>query len=173
MEIKLQADNIAKRYGSIDVLHDVSLQARAGDVIALIGASGSGKSTLLRCLNLLERPNAGRLTVAGEMLALRPDRAGELTAADPAQLRRLRARLSMVFQQFNLWGHMTVLRNVIEAPIRVNGLSKAEATERAEHYLARVGVLHRRDAYPAHLQNSRAVSSSVWPLPARWPWNPT
>lgn len=151
MEIKLQADNIAKRYGSIDVLHDVSLQAQAGDVIALIGASGSGKSTLLRCLNLLERPNAGRLTVAGETLALRPDRTGELSPTDPAQLRRLRARLSMVFQQFNLWGHMTVLRNVIEAPIRVNGLSKAEAIERAEHYLARVGVLHRRDAYPAHL----------------------
>ncbi len=151
MEIKLQADNIAKRYGSIDVLHDVSLQARAGDVIALIGASGSGKSTLLRCLNLLERPHAGCLTVAGERLALTPDRTGELTAADPAQLRRLRARLSMVFQQFNLWGHMNVLRNVIEAPIRVNRLSKAEAIERAEHYLARVGVLHRRDAYPAHL----------------------
>lgn len=151
MTAKLQADNIAKRYGSIDVLHDVSLKAHAGDVIALIGASGSGKSTLLRCLNLLERPHAGRISLGGEELALRPDRTGELSPVDPAQLRRLRARLSMVFQQFNLWGHMSVLQNVIEAPIRVNGLSKAEAVERADKYLARVGVHHRRDAYPAHL----------------------
>ncbi len=148
---KLLVEGLYKRFGAVEVLKGVSLSARSGDVVALIGSSGSGKSTVLRCLNLLERPNAGRIVVSGEELRLVPDRKGELVAADPRQLQRVRARLSMVFQQFNLWSHMTALENVIEAPMRVLGLSRAEAVDRAERYLARVGVSHRKDAYPAHM----------------------
>jgi arginine/ornithine transport system ATP-binding protein len=123
----------------------------AGDVISIIGSSGSGKSTLLRCINLLEKPQQGRIVVAGEALRLKPDARGDLQAADPQQLQRLRAKLAMVFQHFNLWAHMTALDNVMEAPIQVLKLSKAEALERATAYLQRVGVYHRRNAYPAHL----------------------
>ena len=149
---KLQASGIVKRYGASEVLKGVSVQARAGDVIAMIGASGSGKSTFLRCLNLLEAPNAGTIALAGEVLDLVPDaRTGALKARSAAQLQRLRSRVAMVFQHFNLWAHMTALQNVIEAPMQVLGLSRAEAVARAEHYLQRVGVHHRKDAYPAHL----------------------
>ncbi len=149
--VVLSAQNIRKRFGEVEVLKGISAEAKAGDVISMIGASGSGKSTFLRCLNLLERPNAGRIVVAGEELVLKADRNGEMQAADAAQLRRLRARVSMVFQQFNLWAHMTALENVIEAPIQVLGLARAEAIARAERYLERVGVAHRKDAYPAFL----------------------
>jgi arginine/ornithine transport system ATP-binding protein len=148
---KLLVEGLHKRFGSVEVLKGVTIAAEPGDVIALIGSSGSGKSTVLRCLNLLEKPNAGRIVVSGEELKLLPDPNGELAAADPAQLQRMRAKLSMVFQQFNLWGHMTALENVIEAPTQVLGLSKAEAVERAERYLDRVGVSHRKHAYPAHM----------------------
>jgi arginine/ornithine transport system ATP-binding protein len=147
----LQAEGITKRFGTHEVLQGVSVRARRGDVISMIGSSGSGKSTFLRCLNLLEQPNGGRIVVGDEELKLVPDRSGALRAADPAQLRRLRSRVAMVFQHFNLWAHMTALENVIEAPTQVLGLSRAEAVERAERYLSRVGVIHRKDAYPAHL----------------------
>jgi len=148
---KLRVEDLRKSFGSLEVLKGVTITAQSGDVIALIGSSGSGKSTVLRCLNLLEKPNAGRIVVSGEELKLVPDRRGELDAADPTQLQRMRARLSMVFQQFNLWSHMTALENIIEAPMHVLGLSKAEAVERAERYLERVGVSHRKNAYPAHM----------------------
>jgi arginine/ornithine transport system ATP-binding protein len=147
----LRADGIVKRFGSNEVLKGVSLVARPHDVIAMIGASGSGKSTFLRCLNLLEQPDAGRLAVCGEQLALAPSRDGTLAAQDRAQLQRLRSRVSMVFQHFNLWAHMTALENVIEAPIQVLKLTRNEALERAEHYLQRVGVQHRKSAYPSQL----------------------
>ncbi len=150
----LQALDIHKRFGTNEVLKGVSVQARAGDVISLIGSSGSGKSTFLRCLNLLEQPNSGRILVDGEELALVPDlrdKAGSLRAQDSRQLQRLRSRVAMVFQHFNLWAHMTALENVTEVPVHVLGLSKAEALERAERYLNKVGVYHRKDAYPAHL----------------------
>jgi ABC-type histidine transport system ATPase subunit len=148
----LQAEGIVKRFGANEVLKGLSVAARQGDVISMIGASGSGKSTFLRCLNLLEQPNGGRIVLGGEELELVPDgKTGALKAADAAQLQRLRSRVAMVFQHFNLWAHMTALDNVIEAPIQVLGLSRAEAVERAERYLARVGVAHRKDAYPAHL----------------------
>jgi arginine/ornithine transport system ATP-binding protein len=147
----LQAAGIRKRFGSHEVLQGLDLRARQGDVVALIGASGSGKSTFLRCLNLLEQPDAGTLALAGETLRLVPARDGTLRAADPAQLLRWRSRVAMVFQHFNLWAHMTALANVIEAPMQVLGLTRAEALERAEHHLQRVGVWHRREAYPAHL----------------------
>ena len=148
---KLLASDLHKRYGTHEVLKGVTLAAAAGDVIAVIGASGSGKSTLLRCINLLEAPNAGRIVLDGEELALVPGRDGALVARDPRQLQRLRARLAMVFQHFNLWAHMTVLGNVIEAPRQVLGLSRDEAVTRAEGLLRRVGVFHRKDVYPSQL----------------------
>jgi arginine/ornithine transport system ATP-binding protein len=149
--IYLQADNICKRFGANEVLRGVSIQARAGDVISMIGSSGSGKSTFLRCLNLLEQPNAGRIVLDGDELQLVPDKNGALKVKHPAQLQKLRSQVSMVFQHFNLWAHMTALENVMEAPVHALGLDKAEALERATKYLQRVGVFHRKDAFPAHL----------------------
>jgi arginine/ornithine transport system ATP-binding protein len=148
---KLAALDIHKRFGQAEVLKGVSLTANAGDVLSLIGSSGSGKSTLLRCINLLEQPNRGRILLNGEALNLPPDRDGTLKAADAGQLQRFRARVTMVFQHFNLWAHMTALENVIEAPMQVLKLSKAEAIERGEALLARVGVAHRKNNHPAHL----------------------
>jgi arginine/ornithine transport system ATP-binding protein len=148
---KLQVQDLHKRYGSHEVLKGVSLAAKAGDVISIIGSSGSGKSTFLRCINLLERPHAGRILLNDEALALVPDKDGALRAADPRQLQRLRSRLAMVFQHFNLWSHMTALENVMEVPVHVLGMARREALERAEHYLAKVGVGHRKDAYPGHM----------------------
>jgi len=153
--IKLQALDIHKRFGDHEVIKGVSLQARAGDVISLIGSSGSGKSTLLRCINLLERPNQGRIVVAGEELMLRPDRTGELQAVQAAQLQRLRTRLAMVFQHFNLWAHMTVLQNIIEAPVHVLGLSRDQAVATARRYLERVGLRGVEDRYPAHMSGGQ------------------
>ncbi|WP_310388385.1 ATP-binding cassette domain-containing protein, partial [Roseateles sp.] len=150
-ETSLKVENLHKRYGERVVLKGVSLAAKTGDVITLIGSSGSGKSTFLRCLNLLEQPFEGKLSLAGEELKLVPDRDGSLKAADAKQLQRWRSRLAMVFQNFNLWGHRTVLENVIEAPVYVLGVPKAEAIEKASALLARVGVSHRKDAYPAQL----------------------
>ena len=148
---KLLVEDLHKRYGNNEVLRGVSLAANAGDVTCIIGSSGSGKSTLLRCINLLEQPDRGRITLNGEVMQLVPDKSGTLKAADPKQLQRLRSRLAMVFQHFNLWSHMTALENVIEAPIHVLGLGKAEAIERGEQLLNRVGVAHRKNMYPAHL----------------------
>ncbi|MBX9756331.1 MAG: ATP-binding cassette domain-containing protein [Pseudomonadaceae bacterium] len=148
---KLEIDNLHKRYGTHEVLKGVDLAAKAGDVISIIGSSGSGKSTFLRCINLLEQPHSGTIRLNGEELKLVASRKGGLHAADPKQLQRMRSRLSMVFQHFNLWSHMSALHNVMEAPMHVLGLSKQEAREKAEYYLAKVGVAHRKEAYPAHM----------------------
>lgn len=148
---KLRAEDIVKNFGSVEVLKGVTIEANAGDVIALIGSSGSGKSTFLRCLNLLENPTQGKITLAGETLAVKRNKAGDLTATDAAQLARFRCAMSMVFQHFNLWAHMTAIDNVMEAPRHVLNLSVAESRERAERYLQRVGVWHRKDYFPAHL----------------------
>jgi len=148
---KLDVQDVHKSYGSHEVLKGVSLQAKAGDVISIIGSSGSGKSTFLRCINLLEQPNAGSIVLNGEPLKLIDNSQGGLKAADPGQLQRMRSRLSMVFQHFNLWAHMNALENVMEAPVHVLGISKAQAREKAEHYLNKVGVAHRMNAWPAHM----------------------
>lgn len=152
---KLQAEGIHKSYGSNHVLKGVSLNAQAGDVISLIGSSGSGKSTLLRCINLLEKPQQGRIVVAGEELQLRPDRQGDLQPVDPKQLQRLRTKLAMVFQHFNLWAHKTVLQNIIEAPVHVLGVPKDEAVERARKYLRLVGLENREDTWPNHMSGGQ------------------
>jgi arginine/ornithine transport system ATP-binding protein len=148
---KLRVDNLHKSFGNHEVLKGVSLSAKAGDVIAVIGSSGSGKSTMLRCINLLEQPNQGTITLNGQNLKLVADRDGSLKAADAKQLQHMRAKLAMVFQHFNLWAHMTAIENIVEAPIHVLGLSKDEAMARAEQLLQRVGVSHRKNTYPAHL----------------------
>ena len=147
----LIVENLHKRYGEREVLKGVSLSAKPGDVITLIGSSGSGKSTFLRCLNLLEQPFEGSLSLGDETLKLVRDRDGSLKAADAKQLQRWRARLAFVFQNFNLWAHRTVIENVTEAPIHVLGVPRAEAIAKAEALLARVGVSHRKDVYPAQL----------------------
>ena len=151
----LQVSNIHKRFGSHEVLKGVSLQAQPGDVISLIGSSGSGKSTLLRCINLLEKPNQGRIVVAGEEIILKPNAAGELVAQDAQQLQRMRTRLAMVFQHFNLWAHMTVLQNIIEAPVQVLGVPRELAIDSARRYLAQVGLQGMEDRYPSHMSGGQ------------------
>lgn len=153
--LKLQAENIHKRFGSVEVLKGVSLTAHAGDVISIIGSSGSGKSTFLRCINLLEKPHQGRIVVAGEELKLVPGANGELSASDPKQLQRMRTKLAMVFQHFNLWAHMTVLQNIIEAPVHVMGVPRDQAVEIARKYLARVDLAGLEDRYPAHMSGGQ------------------
>ncbi|MGP0015473.1 ABC transporter ATP-binding protein [Pseudomonas sp.] len=153
---KLIVEDVHKNYGSHEVLKGVSLKARAGDVISIIGSSGSGKSTFLRCINLLEQPSAGRITVNAEELLTRKNSGGDLCAANPRQLQRMRSQLSMVFQHFNLWSHMTVLENLVECPMSVLGLGRKEAQERARHYLAKVGLAEKVEGqYPAHLSGGQ------------------
>ncbi len=153
--LKLQALDIHKRFGSNQVLKGVSIEARAGDVISIIGSSGSGKSTFLRCINLLEKPNQGRIIVAGEELRLVPGKNGELEAAEAAQLQRLRTQLAMVFQHFNLWAHLTVLQNIIEAPVHVMKVPRDAAIVRARKYLALVDLANLEDRYPAHMSGGQ------------------
>ncbi|KVC74713.1 amino acid transporter [Burkholderia ubonensis] len=153
---KLFVDDLHKRYGSNEVLKGVSLKANAGDVISVIGSSGSGKSTMLRCINFLEQPNAGRIFVDGEEVRTALDKTGALRTAEPKQLQRVRTKLAMVFQHFNLWSHMNVLENVIEAPVNVLKLGKREAEERAREYLEKVGLAPRVEKqYPSHLSGGQ------------------
>lgn len=153
--VALEALDIHKRFGDHEVLKGVSLTAHQGDVIAMLGASGSGKSTFLRCINLLETPNQGRIVLRGEELRLKPGRDGLLHPEDSKQLQRIRSKLAMVFQQFNLWAHMTVLENVIEAPVHVLKVPRKEAIEKAEMLLDKVGLLARKDYYPIHLSGGQ------------------
>jgi arginine/ornithine transport system ATP-binding protein len=153
--IKLEVQDLHKSYGPNEVLKGVSLIARAGGVISIIGSSGSGKSTFLRCINLLERPHAGRILVAGEELRLVPGRDGMLKAADAHQLQVMRAKLAMVFQHFNLWAHMTVLQNIMEAPLRVQKRDRAEVLKTARNYLDKVGLAGVEERYPAHLSGGQ------------------
>ncbi|AOI83295.1 MULTISPECIES: ABC transporter ATP-binding protein [Burkholderia] len=153
---KLFVDDLHKRYGDNEVLKGVSLKANSGDVISVIGSSGSGKSTMLRCINFLEQPNAGRIFVDGEEVRTALDKSGALRAADTKQLQRVRTKLSMVFQHFNLWSHMNVIENVMEAPVNVLGIPKKEAEERARAYLEKVGLAPRVEKqYPSHLSGGQ------------------
>ncbi len=157
----LEVADIHKRFGAIEVLKGISLTAHDGDVISMIGASGSGKSTFLRCINLLESPDRGEIRLAGESIRLRPRRGHGLVAADPKQITRMRARMGFVFQSFNLWSHLTILGNVIEAPIHVAGASRAEAVERGEALLAKVGIAEKRDFYPAQLSGGQQQRAAI------------
>lgn len=152
----LQVEDIHKRYGSHEVLRGVSLRAGKGDVISIIGSSGSGKSTFLRCVNFLEKPCAGRIRVGDEELRTRPGALGELRAADPRQLQKIRSRLAMVFQHFNLWSHLTVLENVVECPVNVLRMNRDDAVARARHYLAKVGLAEKVERqYPCELSGGQ------------------
>ena len=152
---KLIIKNIHKRFGIKEVLKGISLNAHGGDVISIIGSSGSGKSTFLRCINMLERPNEGSITLDGENVRMQLAKDGMLKVVDPMQLQRMRTKLAMVFQHFNLWAHMTVLENVIEAPIHVLKLPRVEAIARAEKYLEQVGMQDHQHVYPAHLSGGQ------------------
>ena len=157
----LEIRNLHKRYGDLEVLKGISLTARDGDVISILGSSGSGKSTFLRCINLLENPHEGEILVAGEQLKLKRDKQGDLVAADGKQLNRIRSELGFMFQNFNLWPHMTILDNIIEAPRRVLGQSKAEATEVAEALLAKVGIADKRHVYPNQLSGGQQQRAAI------------
>ncbi len=161
-EQKLKIVELHKSYGSHVVLKGVSLQANKGDVISIIGSSGSGKSTFLRCINFLEKPSEGSIIINNKNISLVRDKDGQLKVADKHQLRLLRTRLTMVFQHFNLWSHMTVLENVIEAPVQVLGLNKREAKERAVKYLAKVGIDERQLLkYPVQLSGGQQQRVSI------------
>jgi octopine/nopaline transport system ATP-binding protein len=147
--------DLHKSFGSLEVLKGVSFEVRRGDVVSIIGASGSGKSTLLRCINHLETPTAGEVWVMGRPMGFRVDADGRRRAESMTQINRVRMDVAMVFQQFNLWPHMTVLGNVVEAPIRVRGMSPAEAGELAMSYLRKVDLVEKRDQYPARLSGGQ------------------
>lgn len=153
--IALDLQDVHKSYGSLAVLKGVSLTAYDGDVISILGSSGSGKSTLLRCINLLENPNQGRIIIGNDELVLKPTKSGELQAANVKQLESLRARVGFVFQNFNLWPHKTILQNIIEGPTQVLKIKKVQAISDAEKLLDKVGLLDKKDAYPANLSGGQ------------------
>ena len=150
----LEVKNIHKSFGARSILKGINLTAQKGDVISILGASGSGKSTFLRCINLLEMPDQGEIIVAGESLKLIPDH-HKLIPQDPRQIERIRSKLGMVFQNFNLWSHMSVLENIIEAPIHVLKKSKSEAIAHAEALLEKVGLTERKHDYPISLSGGQ------------------
>jgi ABC-type polar amino acid transport system ATPase subunit len=155
-------EDLWKVFGSLEVLRGIQIEVAKGEVVCVIGPSGSGKSTLLRCLALLEEPTRGRIHMEGELIAS--------GAHDPALTRRIRQRrpeIGMVFQQFNLWPHLTALENIIEAPMRVKRWSRAEAIELAEALLAKVGLSDKRNEYPARLssgQQQRVAIGRAWAM---------
>ncbi len=157
----LAVEDIHKSFGNHEVLKGISLTARKGDVISIIGSSGSGKSTFLRCINFLETPDSGRVTVNGEEVAVTRRRDGRSVPQSWRQVERLRTGLGMVFQSFNLWAHLTVLENVIEAPVHVMGVKRAEAVEKAEALLHKVGLYEKRDAYPAFLSGGQQQRAAI------------
>jgi polar amino acid transport system ATP-binding protein len=156
----IELRDIHKAYGSIEVLKGISLTARRGDVIALIGSSGSGKSTLLRCVNLLETPQQGDILFQGDNVKWKNTLKGR-TPADKNQVRRMRTNLSMVFQQFNLWAHMTVLQNVIEAPVSVLNRNPQEAEQLGRALLDKVGIGDKCDQYPSQLSGGQQQRAAI------------
>ena len=157
----LEVRNLHKNYGDLEVIKGISLVAHDGDVISILGSSGSGKSTFLRCLNLLENPHQGQIFFSGEELLLRADSKGALQPASAAQINRLRTQVGFVFQNFNLWPHMTVLDNIIEAPRRVLRQSKAEAIDAAEALLDKVGIADKRHSYPNELSGGQQQRAAI------------
>ena len=151
----LRARGITKSFGGRAVLRGIDLDAQAGDVVSILGGSGSGKSTFLRCLNLLELPDAGRIEIAGTTAPLDHDRKGRPRIADPRALNALRAKTAMVFQNFNLWSHMSVLDNVIAAPVHVHGQPRGEAIERAHGLLDKVGMTGFAQHWPRQLSGGQ------------------
>lgn len=156
----LEIRDLHKSYGALEVLKGVSISAPAGHVVSLIGSSGSGKSTLLRCANLLEDSQQGEILFCGEPVIWR---GSDLSRhpKDRKQLIRIRTNLSMVFQQFNLWAHMTILENVMEAPVTVLGEERTAVEPRARAYLDKVGIGDKADAYPAQLSGGQQQRAAI------------
>ncbi len=156
----IEISNLHKSYGSLDVLKGVDLRAPRGHVISLIGSSGSGKSTLLRCCNLLEDSQKGDVIFEGEAVRWKGEGLGR-HPADAAQVTRIRTNLSMVFQQFNLWSDMTILQNVMEAPVTVLKRDPKEVEAKAREYLAKVGIADKADNYPAQLSGGQQQRAAI------------
>ena len=160
--IALDVDDLHKSFGDNEVLKGISMQAKDGEVWSVIGSSGSGKSTFLRCLNLLEMPSQGAISIAGEAIEFKYNAQGHILAAQrQKQIQRLRTNMGMVFQNFNLWQHQTVIKNIIEAPVHVLGINKAQAIDEAEQLLNRVGLWDKRDAYPMHLSGGQQQRAAI------------
>ena len=157
----LEVRELHKYFGTHEVLKGIDMTARKGDVISLIGSSGSGKSTFLRCINLLETPSSGTVSLHGELIRMKSNRAGERLPEDMRQVERIRSRLAMVFQSFNLWSHVTIMQNIIEVPIQVLKVPRAEAIAKAEQLLNRVGLWERRDYYPGHLSGGQQQRAAI------------
>lgn len=158
----LRIEHLSKRFGADQVLDDISLTADRGDVIALLGQSGSGKSTLLRCINLLTVPDAGDIYINGELIALHHRRnSSERIPNSMQQVQRLRCNLAKVFQQFNLWSHLTVLENVTLAPIHVLKRSKTEAIANAKALLSKVGLADKLHHYPIQLSGGQQQRAAI------------
>jgi len=157
----LEINNLKKSFGSLEVIKDMSLIAKQGEVICIIGSSGSGKSTLLRCINLLETPDSGEVLVNGELIKMKKNKYGKLYSADQNQVDRIRSKLSMVFQDFNLWSHMTVLQNVIEAPIHVQKIEKNVARKNGLLLLDKVGIAEKADQYPSSLSGGQQQRAAI------------
>ncbi|WP_102225462.1 ABC transporter ATP-binding protein [Acidimangrovimonas sediminis] len=153
----IRIDNLHKSFGDLEVLKGVSLTAHEGDVVSIIGGSGSGKSTTLRCINFLETPTSGKIVIGGEEVQMRADG----TPASRRQIEHIRQRLGMVFQSFNLWSHKTVMENLIEVPVHVLKVPKAEAIARAEKLLARVGLSDKADVYPAFMSGGQQQRAAI------------
>jgi octopine/nopaline transport system ATP-binding protein len=154
-------EGLRKSFGSLEVLKGISLKAQTGDVISILGASSSGKSTMLRCINMLEVPDAGTIRIDGEAILLKKGRGGRAEPANRAQVDRIRSRVAMVFQSFNLWSHMTILENVIEAPVHVQGRPRGECIAEAEALLAKVGIADKRNHYPSHLSGGQQQRAAI------------
>ncbi len=157
----LSVSNIHKSFGTVEVLKGISFEAKSGDVISLIGSSGSGKSTLLRCINYLETPDEGEISVSGETIRTVKGKDGKFHAADKRQLEHIRTRLGMVFQSFNLWAHKTILENIIEGPIHVLGVSRQDAIGEAELLMEKVGITPKRDHYPNQLSGGQQQRAAI------------
>ena len=155
--VTLVAEDIHKHFGDLEVLKGLSLTAREGEVISIIGSSGSGKSTFLRCINFLEIPDQGRIRLGDDEVRIRGDgkTGGQLSRADRRSIERLRSRLGMVFQSFNLWQHMTVLQNVMAGPVRVQKRDRAAVHEEAVALLDKVGLATKHDSYPSQLSGGQ------------------
>ncbi len=156
----LEIRGLHKAYGHLDVIKGVDICAHRGDVVSLIGSSGSGKSTILRCANLLENSQQGEILFKGEPVSWK-GKDHTRVPADAKQVLRIRTNLSMVFQQFNLWAHMTILQNVMEAPVTVLGRDKAAAEDAAHAYLNKVGIADKHDAYPAQLSGGQQQRAAI------------
>jgi polar amino acid transport system ATP-binding protein len=156
----IEIKGLHKAYGELEVLKGIDVTAKRGDVVALIGSSGSGKSTLLRCCNMLEISQEGTILFQGEAVKWKGT-GHNRRPADPAQVTRLRTNLSMVFQQFNLWAHMTILQNVMEAPVTVLKQDRAEVETRARALLQKVGIDEKCDIYPAQLSGGQQQRAAI------------